>query len=39
MSPDPKHRIAAARIELGYDDDLHQRRWVVSVRWASSALT
>jgi len=39
MSPDPEHRIAAARIELGYDDDLHQRRWVVSVRCASSALT
>ncbi len=46
VGPDPEHRIAAARVELGHDRhprppagrSVHQLRWVVSVRPASRAL-
>ena len=43
MRPDPQHRVATAGVELGHDDDLrtcaaHQRRCVITVRWASPAL-
>ena len=38
MRPDSEHRVSAAGVELGDDGDLHQRRWVASVRCASVAL-
>ncbi len=38
VRPDAQHRVAPARVELGYDGDLHQRRWVVRVRCVSRAL-
>ncbi len=38
MSPNAQHRVALARVELRDDDDLHQRRWVTRVCWASLAL-
>src|SRR5437879_5517309 len=37
MSPDSQDRVAPAGVELGDDEDLHQRWWVVSVRPASRA--
>ncbi len=37
VRPHPQHGIARAGVELRYDGDLHQRRWVRSVVWASAA--
>ncbi len=38
VSPDAQHRVALARVELGYDGNLHQPRWVAKVRCISWAL-